>query len=79
VEGGIWSILSEAYRDQVSPKAIPSGLPNRYGATSYRFPAGMELSSLGAISDVLVCRRRWGSPVVVRERNVGSPEFLICI
>jgi hypothetical protein len=70
VEGGTWSILSEAHRDQISPTATPSGLPNRYGATPYRFPAGMELCGLGAISDALVCRRRWGSPAVVRERDV---------
>jgi hypothetical protein len=69
-EGGTWSMLSETHRDQTSPKATPSGLPNRYGATPFRFPAGVELVGLGAISDVLVCRRRWNSPAVLKERNI---------
>jgi hypothetical protein len=30
----------------------------------------MELTGLGTISDTLVYRRRWGSPAVLRERNM---------
>ncbi|RDL34485.1 uncharacterized protein BP5553_07613 [Venustampulla echinocandica] len=70
VEGGTWEELATAHRDFVAPKATPSGLANRYGAIPYRFPACVELAGLGAVSDALVCRRRWSSPAVVRERDV---------
>lgn len=70
LEGGTWSELSEAHRDLQSPKATPSGLANRYGAIPYRFPAAVEIAGLGAISDALVCRRRWDSPMVKKERDV---------
>jgi len=70
VEGGTWSDLSTAHRDLVSPKATPSGLANRYGAIPYRFPAAVEINGLGALSDALVCRRRWDSPLVLRDRDL---------
>ena len=70
IEGGTWSDLAEVHRDLVSPKATPSGLANRYGAILYRFPAAVEVIGLGALSDALVCRRRWSSPDVLRERDV---------
>lgn len=54
----------------VSPKATPSGLANRYGAIPYRFPAATEISGLGPLSDALVCRRRWDSPLVMRDRDI---------
>jgi hypothetical protein len=69
IEGGTWSDLSVAHRDLTSPKATPSGLANQYGAPPYRFPAAVELSGLGALSDALVCRRRWNSPAVLAERD----------
>jgi hypothetical protein len=77
IEGGTWSDLAAAHRDLVSPVATPSGLANRYGAIPYRFPAAVEVASLGALSDALVCRRRWDSPAVLQERDImlcGSLE-----
>ena len=70
IEGGTWTELSTAHRDLVSPLATPSGLANRYGSPPYRFPAAVELSGLGPLSDALVCQRRWCSPAVTAERNV---------
>ena len=70
IEGGTWSDLAASHRDFTAPKATPSGLPNRYGAIPYRFPASVELCGLGAVSDALVCRRRWSSPAVLAERDV---------
>lgn len=70
IEGGTWSQLSEAHRDMTAPKATPSGLANMYGAIPYRFPAAVEVTGLGAISDALVCRRRWDSVHVLRERSI---------
>lgn len=68
-EGGSWSDLATAHRDLTAPIATPSGLANRYGAIPYRFPAAVELAGLGALSDALVCRRRWDSPQVLGERD----------
>jgi len=70
VEGGTWGDLATAHRDFTAPRATPSGLPNRYGAIPYRFPASVELCGLGGISDALVCRRRWSSPAVLAERDL---------
>jgi hypothetical protein len=42
----------------VAARLSPSGLPNRYGAIPFAFPAAIELDGLGALSDALVCRRR---------------------
>lgn len=70
VEGGTWSDLSKAHRDLTSPTATPSGHPNHYGAIPYRFSAAVELTGIGALSDALVCRRRWDSPQVLHERDV---------
>jgi hypothetical protein len=57
------------YRDLVSLVASPSGLTHRFGAPPYRFLAAVELTGLGALSDALVCRRRWSSPAVTMERD----------
>jgi hypothetical protein len=79
IEGGTWSDLAAAHRDLVSPVATPSGLANRYGAIPYRFPAAVEVAGLGALSDALVCRRRWDSPAVLQERDImlcGSLEVV---
>jgi hypothetical protein len=70
IEGGSWTDLAQAHRDLTSPTATPSGLANRYGAIPYRFPAAVELTGLGALSDALVGRRRWDSPQVLAERDV---------
>jgi hypothetical protein len=70
VEGGTWDMLSRSHRDMTAPEATPSGLANRYGAIPYRFPASVELSGLGALSDALVCRRRWDSALVIRDRDI---------
>jgi hypothetical protein len=77
VEGGTWEMLSNAHRDMVSPSATPSGLANRYGAIPYKFPAAVEITGLGPLSDALVCRRRWDSALVLRDRDIllsGSRE-----
>ncbi|CAM6002997.1 unnamed protein product [Sphagnum balticum] len=77
VEGGSWEMLAAAHRDMTSPAATPSGLANRYGAIPYKFPAAVEVTGLGALSDALVCRRRWDSPQVLRDRDImllGSRE-----
>jgi hypothetical protein len=70
IEGGTWSDLALSHRDLTAPKATPSGLPNRHGIIPYRFPAAVEIAGLGALSDALVCRRRWDSPLVIQERNL---------
>jgi hypothetical protein len=69
VEGGTWEMLSEVHRDLTAPRATPSGLANRYGSIPYKFPAAVEVAGLGALSDALVCRRRWDSPAVLRDRD----------
>jgi hypothetical protein len=40
------------------------------GELFYQFPAVVELIGLGAISDVLVGRRKWDSPTVLRDRDI---------
>ena len=70
LEAGTWSELAIAHRDMVAPRATPSGLANRYGAIPYRFPADVEIMGLGALSDALVCRRRWDSAAVLEERDL---------
>ena len=70
VDGGTWSELSIAHRDLVPPVATPSGQKHRFEMPSSRFPAAVELTGLGALSDALVCRRRWSSPAVIKERDM---------
>ena len=70
VESGTWEELSAAHRDMVSPKSTPSGLANRYGSIPYKFPAAVEISGLSSLSDALVCRRRWDSLSVLRDRDI---------
>jgi hypothetical protein len=69
VEGGTWEMLSKAHRDMTAPEFTPSGLANRYGAIPYRFPAAVEVAGLGALSDALVCRRKWDSLAVLKDRD----------
>jgi len=69
IEGGTWSDLSAAHRDMVAARLSPSGLPNRYGAIPFAFPAAVELTGLGALSDALVCRRRHDRYAVLAEKR----------
>lgn len=76
-EGGTWSDLSIAHRDLVAARLSPSGLPNRYGAIPFAFPAAVELEGLGALSDALVCRRRHDKVSVMQEKKallLGTKE-----
>jgi hypothetical protein len=68
-EGGTWSDLSAAHRDLEAARLSPSGLPNRYGAIPFAFPAAIELDGLGALSDALVCRRRHDRYAVLVEKK----------
>jgi hypothetical protein len=70
VEGGTWNDLSQAHRDLVPAAKTPSGHPFMYGRVPFKFPAAVELSGLGALSDALVGRRQWTSPAVIKERNI---------
>jgi hypothetical protein len=54
----------------VAARLSPSGLPNRYGAIPFAFPAAIELGGLGALSDALVCRRRHDRYAVVAEKRL---------
>jgi hypothetical protein len=83
-EGGSWSQLSAAHRDLLPGPSSPSGLGNLYSKIPYAFPAALPLTGLGAISDALVGRVRWDSPVVRAELNIlfgpdvqKANEFLI--
>ena len=68
-ESGTWSELSAAHRDLVAAARSPSGFASHYGVIPYRFPAAVELTGLGPLSDALVCRRKWTSPAVLEERD----------
>jgi hypothetical protein len=68
-EAGTWSQLRDAHMNLAGP-ASPSGLANRYGVILFRFPAAVEIGTLGAVSDALVCRLPWNSPRVERDRDI---------
>jgi hypothetical protein len=70
VESGTWSDLSVAHRDMVAARLSPSGLPNRYGAIPFAFPASVQLEGLGALSGALVCRQRHDNYAVVSEKKL---------
>ena len=69
-EAGTWAQLRDAHMSLSAGHASPSGLANRYGAILFRFPASVEIESMGALSDALVCRLPWDSPRVERDRDV---------
>lgn len=69
-EAGTWHQLRDAYMSLSAGPASPSGLANRYGVILFRFPAAVEVGSLGAVSDALVCRLPWNSPRVERDRDI---------
>jgi hypothetical protein len=54
----------------IAARLSPSGLPNRYGAIPFAFPAAVELDGLGALSNALVCRRRHDKYAVVSEKKL---------
>jgi hypothetical protein len=49
---------------------VPSGLPNHHGAIPFIFPTASELGGFGALSDVLVCRRRHDRYAVITEKRL---------
>jgi hypothetical protein len=59
-DSGTWEELSAAHRDLAAPPCTPSGFSNNnnYGVIPYAFPAAVQLSGLGKVSDALVCRVR---------------------
>lgn len=64
-EGGDYDGVAKAHRDLASPPKTPSGLANKYAPIPYPFPAATQLSGLGALSDALVCRRKYTDPAVL--------------
>ncbi|KAE8153057.1 hypothetical protein BDV25DRAFT_137298 [Aspergillus avenaceus] len=73
-----WEDLAAAHRALIPGPSSPSGLPNRYATVPYAFPAAVQLTGLGAISDALVGRRRWDSPEVREELNqLFSPDISV--
>lgn len=55
-EAGTYSQPSAAYRDLVPRPASPSGLQNIFGNPPYPFPAAVQVTGLGPISNTLVGR-----------------------
>ncbi len=70
IEADIWFELSVAHRDLTTPRRSSSGLVNRHELIPYRFPPAVEVTGLSVLSDALVCRIRWSSPLVQNERDV---------
>jgi hypothetical protein len=54
----------------VAARLSSSGLPNRYGAIPFTFPAAIELDGLGALPDALICRRRHDRFAVKEEKRL---------
>ena len=71
IEGGTWSELSRAHRDLMAPKATPAGLANRYGAIPYKFPAAVEVTGLGGLSDAWAVIIRWREVATVQAASAG--------
>ncbi len=73
-EAGNWKDIVTAHQDLEAPSS-PSGHTSHYGTIPYRFPGAVELTGLGALSDALVCRRRWDAGPVLLDRDVvlGHP------
>lgn len=69
-EGGTWEELHNAHVRMLAGPTSPSGFPNIFGAISSRFPASVEITGLGGVSDALVCRLPWDSPKVEQDRNI---------
>ena len=81
VESGIWTELSNCYRDFISPEKTLLGWSSaKYSSRlQYAFTAIVRLSDLGPISDALVGRERWDSPNTIDELNLlfGSDVVLV--
>jgi hypothetical protein len=70
VESGTWDQLCLAHARQEAPFSSPSGHPNLYGAIPHRFAAATKLNLDSAVSQALVCGRRWDDPAVIHEANL---------
>jgi hypothetical protein len=54
----------------VSLKVTLSGLANCYKAILYQFLTAVEVAGLGALSDILVYKRRWDLLAVLYKHNI---------
>ena len=70
IEAGTWNDLSNAHRDLLPGPKSPSGLANRFSAPPYAFPAAVQVTGLGAVSDALVGRVRWTNPAVINDMSI---------
>jgi hypothetical protein len=70
-EAGTWTELNEAHRDLRAASRTPSGLANNYGVIPDAFPAAVELTGLGALSDAAVCRVKHNKPSAIYEETVA--------
>lgn len=68
-DGGIWEGLAKGHREMARGETSPSGLPALFGTVPYQFPAAIEISGLGPLSDALVARIKWNSPLVLLHRD----------
>jgi hypothetical protein len=64
-EAGSWTELNEAHRDLRAASRTPPGLANNYGVIPDAFPAAVELTGLGALSDAAVCRVKHNKPSAI--------------
>ena len=55
-DGGTWEGLAKGHREIVGGETSLSGLPALFGTVPCRFPAAVEISGLGPLSDALVAR-----------------------
>jgi len=49
---------------------IPSGFSNRYSKVPYAFLTVITISSLGMLSDAIICRAKWNNSDILHERDV---------
>jgi hypothetical protein len=70
VEAGTWTELAAAHRNLTPGPSSPSGLHNMFGNVPYVFPAALQVTGLGPISDALVGRTRWDDPRVATEASI---------
>ena len=68
-ESGTWDDLFIAYRDFTAPPMHPSGSRGQ-ALIPYRFPASVQITGLGALSDAIVCKERWDAFATNRERDI---------
>lgn len=70
VGSGTWEVLAKAYRNRDAPPSSPSGHGHHYGVILCAFPAEVQLTGLGALSDALVCRQQYTSVHMCMERDI---------